>query len=363
MNHSPRPRSLFRRTNSRRLQQRIPTAFGGGGRKSNSAPQNVTSTARQDGSGSFERCMPRAVPVRDTLMQPTGAEPPRFGGKIVEVQVIHDGHAYSSPLRAREYDDYSHSSSRRAATTNTTTTTTTSRDAIREDYSYSSPRRGRVNPTEDDYHYMYQDSIVEAMPPPMASQRQPNLRGITNSRSNYSHDRSSISSGSRRNRGHYVYEQEDSIIEPMPTMARPTLKAPPTPSCHPVEAYQDALARKMAAFEKPVAKKKQAAAALPLATTPVPTHLLEIAPGVTARLRGAQETMNCIANDFYLPTTCFACETNLFCIMDADYVLCPLCKVVSPVSENGDTDGGIGLGFTFDDLQHYTADILRERGG
>lgn len=309
--------------------------------------------------------MPRAVPVRDPLMQPsraeqeqTSAELPHFSGKIVEVQVVHDGHAYSSPLRVREFDDYSHASSRPTATT-----TTSTRDAVRQDYSYSSPRRGRVNPNEDDY-YIYRDSVVEAMPPPLVAQRQPNSRGITSSRSNYSHDGASISSGSRRNRGDHVYEQEDSMIEPMPTMARPALKAPPTPSCCPMDSYEDALARKMAAFEKPAAKKKKAVAALPpAAATPMPSHLIEIAPGVSARLRGAQETMNCIANDFYLPTTCFACDTNLFCIMDADYVLCPLCKVVSPVSEKGDTDGGIGLGFTFDDLQHYTAEILRERRG
>ena len=63
-------------------------------------------------------------------------------------------------------------------------------------------------------------------------------------------------------------------------------------------------------------------------------------------------------NDFYLPVSCFCCSSDLLCIMDANYVLCPACKVVSPMEGCGGGDGGVGLGFTFDDLQQWQHEIL-----
>ena len=95
---------------------------------------------------------------------------------------------------------------------------------------------------------------------------------------------------------------------------------------------------------------------------------IEIAPGITARLRGAKETWEAVENDFYLPITCFICQIDLFCIMDANYVLCPQCKVVSPMegcAQQGSMDGGVGLGFTFQDLQQWQYEIVirRQRSG
>eukprot|EP00977_Amphora_coffeiformis_P025316 scaffold19245_cov199-Amphora_coffeaeformis.AAC.11 len=91
--------------------------------------------------------------------------------------------------------------------------------------------------------------------------------------------------------------------------------------------------------------------------------LIPIAPGVMAKLRGVEETVNCIANDYYLPANCFCCAQNMFCIMDACYVLCPTCKVVSPLVGGADSEfnGGVGLGFTVDDLQKIQCDIYTSR--
>ena len=89
---------------------------------------------------------------------------------------------------------------------------------------------------------------------------------------------------------------------------------------------------------------------------------MEIAPGQRVRLRGAKETWQCVENDFYLPTTCFSCDTDLCCIMDASYVLCPVCKVVSPVEGwAGGPDGGVGLGFTYTDLAKWQQEIVHRR--
>ena len=92
--------------------------------------------------------------------------------------------------------------------------------------------------------------------------------------------------------------------------------------------------------------------------------LIPLAPGIMGRIRGVQETVQCITNDYYLPATCMCCAQNLFCIMDACFVLCPTCKVVSPLEGGADHefDGGVGLGFTLEELQRIQWDIYTRRG-
>ena len=88
---------------------------------------------------------------------------------------------------------------------------------------------------------------------------------------------------------------------------------------------------------------------------------IEIAPGVTARLRGSAETFECVERDFYLPVNCFCCSQELCCIMDAGYVICPTCRVVSPMDNGVGNEGGVGLGFSFDDLRQMQWEILQRR--
>jgi hypothetical protein len=91
---------------------------------------------------------------------------------------------------------------------------------------------------------------------------------------------------------------------------------------------------------------------------------IEIMPGLRVPLRGAEETWKCIEQDFFLPVTCFACTTELCCIQDASYVLCPVCRVVGPI-DAGDGDFGstmgVGLGFRFDDLFQWQSEIVRRQ--
>ena len=88
------------------------------------------------------------------------------------------------------------------------------------------------------------------------------------------------------------------------------------------------------------------------------------------RLRGASETWKVIEYDFNEPAICFSCNTMIFCIQDAMYVLCPSCRVVSPLEESeqegsGTSTGGggggggvqVGLRFTFEDLSRFQQDI------
>jgi hypothetical protein len=91
---------------------------------------------------------------------------------------------------------------------------------------------------------------------------------------------------------------------------------------------------------------------------------IEIMPGICVLLRGADETWNCIKQDFFLPVTCFGCTAELCCIQDASYVLCPVCRVVGPMDMGAGDLGstvGVGLGFSFDDLFQWQSEIVRQQ--
>jgi len=82
---------------------------------------------------------------------------------------------------------------------------------------------------------------------------------------------------------------------------------------------------------------------------------IEIMPGVEVPLRSADETHEAIRNHFYIPATCFGCASELFCILDAKYLICPDCRSVNPLPEenyssNSYNKRGIGMGFKCEDI-------------
>jgi hypothetical protein len=112
----------------------------------------------------------------------------------------------------------------------------------------------------------------------------------------------------------------------------------------------------------------------------VPTaKMMEISPGSFVRLRGAEETYQAVANDFYTPCQCMICtstspskyyrkgdEEPLFCIQDADFFLCPNCKSICPLEEDASSKrsggaGGVGLGFTLEMLIQIQEEIVSHR--
>jgi hypothetical protein len=79
---------------------------------------------------------------------------------------------------------------------------------------------------------------------------------------------------------------------------------------------------------------------------------LEVAPGVEVVLRGSAETRAAIYNWDILRAHCLECTVLLHCIEDAKYLLCPLCRCVSPLAlcvGSGNilpaSAYGVGLGF------------------
>jgi hypothetical protein len=101
----------------------------------------------------------------------------------------------------------------------------------------------------------------------------------------------------------------------------------------------------------------------PLPPSPHPTtagSMILVSPGHEAKLRGAAETWQAIQHDSYLACVCFDCQAPLFCILDAWLVICPHCRVLSPIYHtNGDVamnqEGGVGLGFTIETLMEALA--------
>ena len=113
----------------------------------------------------------------------------------------------------------------------------------------------------------------------------------------------------------------------------------------------------------------------PLVTSDYPNHTtaknqpyfryptIEITPGVYERLRGSEETLRAIEAGRVTICDCLVCNSCLVTIGDAEFVLCPDCKVVSPIvlsdndsshehtkrhygreMEEPDVRGGVGLG-------------------
>lgn len=83
-------------------------------------------------------------------------------------------------------------------------------------------------------------------------------------------------------------------------------------------------------------------------TEPTATSMLEIevAPGVFRPFRGAMETMLAIRSGHVVEIICACCQTWLLCVRDAEYCLCPDCRVISPIEsqEPSNEGGGISLG-------------------
>ena len=81
-------------------------------------------------------------------------------------------------------------------------------------------------------------------------------------------------------------------------------------------------------------------------------HKIQVADGLYMRLRGSKETQAAFDNGLCIEATCYACDIILACIRDCDCVICPQCRMVSPVEQVpriGSVGasrhvGGVGLG-------------------
>jgi hypothetical protein len=88
---------------------------------------------------------------------------------------------------------------------------------------------------------------------------------------------------------------------------------------------------------------------------------VEVAPGVFLPLHGSQETLSAMQEGQLVSRACFVCTLTIMCVPQASYVLCPDCRVVSPVERSavpttmkcgatlsGEV-GGVGLGMKLEE--------------
>lgn len=88
------------------------------------------------------------------------------------------------------------------------------------------------------------------------------------------------------------------------------------------------------------------------------TTFITVAPGVMAPIRGAKEVHDCTKIDFYLSSRCYNCNLKCYTIRDASFILCPKCRVVSPLDGRKCRDGGVGLGFSQEELKFWQKEAL-----
>jgi hypothetical protein len=85
---------------------------------------------------------------------------------------------------------------------------------------------------------------------------------------------------------------------------------------------------------------------------PVSRLEVEVAPGVFLPLHGSQETLAALREGQLVSCTCFVCTHTVMCVPQASYVLCPDCRVVSPVeciASRTRQTGGVGLGMKLEE--------------
>ena len=89
--------------------------------------------------------------------------------------------------------------------------------------------------------------------------------------------------------------------------------------------------------------------------------MVELAPGLQMRLRGAGETYAAAQRQFIQKCSCINCphgeNDDMYCIRDAEYVLCHACREITPLA-NGQEGGGVGLGFRAQDLEQWRNETL-----
>jgi hypothetical protein len=75
--------------------------------------------------------------------------------------------------------------------------------------------------------------------------------------------------------------------------------------------------------------------------------VVDVAPGHSVPLCGAEETKHALQKNCIVHTDCSCCGLFLYCINSASIVLCPSCRSISPVETNSQkVTESLGLGLT-----------------
>jgi len=77
---------------------------------------------------------------------------------------------------------------------------------------------------------------------------------------------------------------------------------------------------------------------------------IEVSPGVFVAVYSAKETIKGLHRGQVRPTTCLGCDMNLYCLLRAESVACPVCYSIGPVTFEHppmmEGVGGVSLGIS-----------------
>lgn len=73
---------------------------------------------------------------------------------------------------------------------------------------------------------------------------------------------------------------------------------------------------------------------------------VELLPGRFVPLIGSEETWQAFCADNVIDIECTSCQTFLYCKNTAEMVLCPDCRMISPIDDVGLGAEGLGLGLS-----------------
>lgn len=95
-------------------------------------------------------------------------------------------------------------------------------------------------------------------------------------------------------------------------------------------------------------------------TNSIPVHYqqeqFEVSPGVFLPLHGTDETLAAMRADQMKFTACPACSLQVCCLDPAAFLLCPVCRTVSPAPVTPavpETRGGVGIAISVDDYHAW----------
>mmetsp|Transcript_28032 Transcript_28032/g.39482 ORF Transcript_28032/g.39482 Transcript_28032/m.39482 type:complete len:292 (-) Transcript_28032:102-977(-) len=119
----------------------------------------------------------------------------------------------------------------------------------------------------------------------------------------------------------------DQRVGAFPETISKSLLQDPKKSRPPLPTWVDSSNRKPAAKPTPLSSEKVSS-----------RHEVEVAPGKYMPLRGATETLAAVNNGTSRLVGCLACQTSLRCVPDAELVICPVCRILSPVCSDDEAD-------------------------
>jgi hypothetical protein len=94
---------------------------------------------------------------------------------------------------------------------------------------------------------------------------------------------------------------------------------------------------------------------------PAQRDTVEVFPGVFLPVHGRSETLISMQQGQLQRCTCLVCAQTIMCVPQASYILCPDCRVVSPVDTSSDIkkvlygphEGGVGLGMSCPEFDRW----------